>query len=64
MGSSSARTNDPAWDPLGEWIGRAVPATGQAFPVALTATVVRHADGTLYRVRWSVRDISLRPGLD
>jgi PAS domain S-box-containing protein len=50
--------------PEGEWVGQAVPAASRPFTVALTATVVRHADRTPYRVRWSVRDISLRPALD
>lgn len=47
-----------------EWIGLAVPAAGSPFPVALTAAVVRHADGSVYRVRWSVRDVSRRPRAD
>ena len=44
----------------GEWVGEAVPATGQPFRMALTVAVVRHADGTVYRARWSLRDISRR----
>lgn len=47
-----------------EWIGRAVRAHGPPFQVALTAAVVRHADGSAYRVQWSVRDISRRPTPD
>jgi PAS domain S-box-containing protein len=47
-----------------EWIGGAVRAGGQAFQVALTAAVVRHADRSAYRVHWSVRDISRRPSPD
>jgi PAS domain S-box-containing protein len=38
-----------------EWLGLAVPAAGSPFQVALTAAVVRHVDGSVYRVRWSVR---------
>jgi len=44
----------------GEWVGEAVPSTGQPFRAALTVAVVRHADGTVYRARWSLRDISRR----
>jgi PAS domain S-box-containing protein len=47
-----------------EWIGRAVRAHGSPFEVALTAAVVRHPDGSAYRVQWSVRDISRRPTPD
>ncbi|HEU5042411.1 MAG TPA: PAS domain-containing protein [Gemmatimonadales bacterium] len=47
-----------------EWIGLAVPATGSPFQAALTAAVVRHADRSVYRVRWSVRDVSRRPRAD
>jgi PAS domain S-box-containing protein len=50
------------WD--AEWIGEAVRARGVPFQVALTAAVVRHADRSVYRVQWSVRDISRRPGPD
>ena len=50
------------WD--AEWIGEATRATGAPFRMALTAAVVRHADRSPYRVRWSVRDISRRPGAD
>jgi PAS domain S-box-containing protein len=50
------------WD--AEWIGEAVRAGGAAFQMALTAAVVRHSDRTIYRVHWSVRDISRRSGLD
>jgi PAS domain S-box-containing protein len=50
------------WD--AEWIGEGVRAEGSPFQVALTAAVVRHADRSVYRVRWSVRDISRRPGPD
>ena len=50
------------WD--SEWIGVAVRAGGEPFAVALTAAVVRHADRSIYRVQWSVRDISRRPGPD
>jgi hypothetical protein len=32
--------------------------------VALTAAVVRHSNGSAYRVQWSVRDISRRPTPD
>ena len=49
-----------AREPAAEWTGRAVPIDGPPVPVALTASVVRHADRSLYRVRWSVRDIGLR----
>lgn len=45
----------------GEWIGQAVTAVDRGFALALTAAVVRHADGTVYRVRWSLRDVSRRP---
>jgi PAS domain S-box-containing protein len=51
-------------DPETEWIGEAVSATGHHFSLALTAAVVRHADGSVYRVRWSLRDISRRPRPD
>jgi PAS domain S-box-containing protein len=44
----------------GEWIGEAVPVTGAPFRTALTTAVIRHADGTVYRARWSLRDISRR----
>jgi hypothetical protein len=44
----------------GEWIGEGVRATGAPFRLALTVAVVRHADGTVYRSRWSLRDISRR----
>jgi hypothetical protein len=47
-----------------EWIGEAVRAQGPPFRVALTAAVVRHSDHSVYRVQWSVRDISRRPGPD
>jgi PAS domain S-box-containing protein len=47
-----------------EWIGWALRATGPPFQLALTAAVVRHADRSVYRVQWSVRDISRRPGPD
>jgi PAS domain S-box-containing protein len=47
-----------------EWIGEAVRASGARFRMALTAAVVRHSDRSVYRVQWSVRDISLRPGPD
>jgi PAS domain S-box-containing protein len=47
-----------------EWIGRAVRAHGSPFRVALTAAVVRHSNGSAYRVQWSVRDISRRPTPD
>jgi PAS domain S-box-containing protein len=50
------------WD--AEWIGEAVTADGSRFSVALTAAVVRHADHSVYRVRWSLRDISRRPRPD
>jgi PAS domain S-box-containing protein len=50
------------WD--AEWIGEAVRSSGTPFRMALTAAVVRHADGSAYRVQWSVRDISRRPGPD
>jgi PAS domain S-box-containing protein len=51
-------------DPEAEWIGEAVSATGHRFSLALTAAVVRHADDSVYRVRWSLRDISRRPRPD
>jgi PAS domain S-box-containing protein len=47
-----------------EWIGRAVRAYGPPFQLALTSAVVRHTDGSVYRVQWSVRDISRRPSPD
>lgn len=47
-----------------EWLGLAVPASGSPFQVALTAAVVRHADGSVYRIRWSVRDVTRRPRAD
>jgi PAS domain S-box-containing protein len=50
------------WD--SEWVGGAVRADGEPFAIALTAAVVRHADRSVYRVQWSVRDISRRPGPD
>ena len=50
------------WD--AEWIGQAVQAQGPRFQVALTAAAVRHADGSVYRVQWAVRDISRRPAPD
>jgi hypothetical protein len=50
------------WD--AEWIGEAVRAQGAPFQVALTAAVVRHSDRAVYRVHWSVRDISRRSGPD
>jgi hypothetical protein len=50
------------WD--SEWLGQAVCAEGESFVVALTAAVVRHPDRSIYRVHWSVRDISRRPGPD
>lgn len=43
-----------------EWIGRAVRAHGPPFQMALTAAVVRHPNGSAYRVQWSARDISRR----
>ena len=50
------------WD--GEWIGQGVSAAGLPFSLALTAAVVRHSDGSVYRVRWSLRDVSHRPTTD
>ena len=47
-----------------EWLGEAVRAGGEPFKMALTAAVVRHADRSVYRVHWSVRDISRRPSPD
>ncbi len=47
-------------DPNGEWIGVAIRASASPFWVALTSIAVRHGDGSVYRVRWSVRDISGR----
>ena len=47
-----------------EWIGLAVPATGSPFQVALTSAIVRHEDRSVYRIRWSVRDVSRRPRAD
>jgi PAS domain S-box-containing protein len=47
-----------------EWIGQAMRAHGPPFQMALTAAVVRHADGSAYRVQWSVRDIGRRPKPD
>ena len=51
-------------DPRAEWIGQGVRAEGTPFQAALTAAVVRHADRSVYRVRWSLRDIGRRPQLD
>ena len=50
------------WD--GEWIGQGVSAAGRPFSLALTAAVVRHSDRSVYRVRWSLRDVSQRPVTD
>lgn len=50
------------WD--AEWVGEAVRASGRPFQLALTAAVVRHSDRSVYRVQWSVRDISRRPAPD
>jgi PAS domain S-box-containing protein len=50
------------WD--AEWVGQAVRAEGPPFQVARPAAVVRHGDRSVYRVQWSVRDISRRPGPD
>jgi PAS domain S-box-containing protein len=47
-----------------EWLGLAVPASGSPFQLALTSVVVRHDDGSVYRIRWSVRDVSRRPRAD
>jgi PAS domain S-box-containing protein len=47
-----------------EWIGLALRAHGPPFQLALTAAVVRHGDGSVYRVQWSLRDISRRPSPD
>ena len=47
-------------DWTGEWQGVGVPATGVPFRIALTVAVVRYADGTAYRARWSLRNISRR----
>ena len=51
-------------DREGEWLGLAVPASGSPFQVALTSAVVRHEDRSVYRIRWSVRDVSRRPRAD
>ncbi len=48
-------------DPDGVML-RANARAGELFRCGVT--VVRHADGTPYRVRWSVRDIGLHPALD
>jgi PAS domain S-box-containing protein len=48
----------------GEWIGQGVSAAGLPFSLALTAAVVRHSDRSVYRVRWSLRDVSHRPTTD
>ncbi len=50
------------WD--AEWIGEAVSADRAPFSLALTAAVVRHGDRSVYRVRWSLRDVSRRPRPD
>lgn len=47
-----------------EWIGEAIRAWGAQFRMALTAAAVRHSDRSVYRIQWSARDISLRPGPD
>jgi PAS domain S-box-containing protein len=47
-----------------EWIGLALRAHGPPFQLALTAAVVRHGDRSVYRVQWSLRDISRRPSPD
>jgi PAS domain-containing protein len=44
----------------GEWIGDGVTAGSHRFALALTAAVVRHDDGSVYRLRWSLRDVSRR----
>ncbi len=43
-----------------EWIGDALPVVGLPFRLALTSAVVRHSDGSVYRIRWSLRNISRR----
>ena len=43
-----------------EWIGEAITAGDRRFSLALTSAVVRHADGSVYRLRWSLRDVSRR----
>ena len=53
-----------AEDPSAEWIGQGVASSGTPFSLAMTAAVVRHADGSVYRIRWSLRDISRRPTSD
>jgi PAS domain S-box-containing protein len=50
------------WD--AEWIGLAVPATGRPFQLGLTTAQVRHADRSVDRVRWSLRNVSRRPVAD
>ncbi len=60
----AALANFALRDPEAEWVGEAVSAAGHPFSLALTAAVVRHADGSVYRVRWSLRDISRRPRPD
>jgi len=47
-----------------EWVGRALRPYEPPFQLALTAAVVRHSDGSVYRVQWSLRDISRRPAPD
>jgi PAS domain S-box-containing protein len=47
-----------------EWIGRALRAHGTPFQLALMAAVVRHPDGSVYRVQWSLRDIGRRSSPD
>ena len=53
-----------AEDPSAEWLGQGVALSGAPFSLAMTAAVVRHADGSVYRIRWSLRDISHRPTSD
>jgi len=50
------------WDV--EWIGQGVSAAGLPFSLALSAAVVHHSDGSVYRIRWSLRDVSHRPTTD
>lgn len=47
-----------------EWAGPVVRFSGASFRAALTAAVVRHQDRSVYRVRWSLRDVSRRPAAD
>ena len=58
---SRPRSQLRAARPEGEWIGQGVSATGLLLFTGLTAAVVRAPGPSVYRVRWSLRDVSHRP---